>query len=66
MNVGNIPFGETAMLVLLHDYKNRNNSNNNSGATMKDYYSRTTDQKKEWNNTYMNIHLSKKGNYGIQ
>ena len=59
-NVGNMPFGETAMLVVLYEYKNRNNSNNNSVATMKDYYSRNVDQQKEWNNTYMEIHLSRK------
>ena len=43
-NMGNMPFGEIAMLVILHDYKNRNNSNNNSVATTKDYYSGTADE----------------------
>ena len=60
-NVGKMPFGETAiLLVVLHEYKNRNNSNNNSVATMKDYYSGTADKQKEWNNMYMNIYLSQK------
>ena len=61
-NVGNMPFGENAMLVVLYEYKNRNNSNsnNNSAATMNDYYGGTADEKKEWNKTYMNIHLTRK------
>ena len=45
------------MLVVLYEYKDRNNSNNNSVATMKDYYSGTADKQKEWNDTYMDIHL---------
>ena len=59
-NVGNMPFEETAMLVVLHEYKKRNNSNTNSVATMKDYYSGSVDQNKEWNITYIIIHLSRK------
>ena len=58
--MGNMMFGETAILVILHKYKNRNNSNTNSDATMKDYYRGTIDEQKKWKNTYMNIHLSQK------
>ena len=59
------------MLVVLYEYINRNNSNNDSVATMKDYYSRAADKQKEWNDTYMNIYLSRKvimtfGNRDIQ
>ena len=59
-NVGNMPFGETEMLVILQAYKNNNNSNNRSVATMKDYYNGDLDQQKEWNDTYMDVHLSRK------
>jgi len=59
-NVGNMPFGETEMLVILQAYKNKNNSNNTSVATMKDYYNGNIDEQKEWNETYMDVHLSRK------
>jgi len=59
-NVGNMPFGETEMLVILQAYKNKNNSNNTSVATMKDYYNGNIDEQKEWNETYMDMYLSRK------
>ena len=70
-NVGNMLFGKTIMLVVLHEYKNRNNSNNNSVSIMKDYYSGTTNEQKKWNNMYTNVHLSQKiimtcGNRDVQ
>merc|ERR1712238_408302 len=57
-NVGNMPFGETEMLVVLQAYRT---SNNNTGvATMIDYYNGNCDEQKEWNETYMDMHLSRK------
>ena len=48
------------MLVVLQGYKYKNNSNNSSVATMKDYYNGDANQQKEWNNTYMDMHLLRK------
>ena len=55
-----MPLGETEMLVILQAYKNNNNSNNSSVATMKDYYNGNIGKQKEWNETYMDVHLSRK------
>ena len=57
-NVGNMPFGETEMLVVLQAY--RNNNNVSGVATMKDYYNGNLDQQKEWNEMYMDMHLSRR------
>jgi len=46
------------MLVVLQAYRT---SNNNTGvATMIDYYNGNSDEQKEWNETYMDMHLSRK------
>ena len=51
---------KTKMVVVLHAYKNKISSNNSSVATMKDYYNGNADQQKEWNNSYMDMYLSRK------
>ena len=60
-NVGNMPFGENMMLAIMFSEQNKNIS---GGApievTMSDYYDGTVEERKVWNETYMNLHLTRK------
>ena len=56
-NVGNMPFGENMMLAILFNEQNKNVSGGSPiVVTMKDYYNGTVEERKIWNETYMNLH----------
>ena len=53
-NVGNMPFGENMMLAIMFSEQNKNVSGGSPiEVTMSDYYDRTVEERKAWNETYM-------------
>ena len=60
-NVGNMPFGENMMLAIMFSEQNKNVGGGSPiEVTMKDYYDGTVEERKVWNETYMNFHLTRK------
>ena len=60
-NVGNMPFGENMMLAIMFSEQNKNVSGGSPiEVTMSDYYDGTVEEQKAWNETYMNLHLTRK------